>query len=164
MLISALALAGMQTMPVRIEPTWDRKDCGVRADDVPLTAEQLAAKAAAWWDEERTIEVRVDKEIPYRCADEVIRALHMEGLRVRFVSGFSFVQLVIPNGPCRVIANGKAISPSRLPGEARKWKQDAEIHFQPDPQAETACVDRVLKIVKASGRGRLGFVGNGLAE
>lgn len=164
LILSALVLAGMQTAPVRIEPGWDGRNCGVRVDDAPMTMEQLTASAPGWYDTERAIEIRVDKEIPYRCAGAVILVLQTEGLRARFVSGFSVVQLAILPGPCHVAVNGKPVSLSRLPGETRKWKKDAEIHFEPDPRAEAACVDRVLKIVKASGRGRLGFVGNGLAE
>ncbi|MBX9813831.1 MAG: biopolymer transporter ExbD [Proteobacteria bacterium SG_bin5] len=37
---------------------------------------------------------------------------------------------------------------------------EPELQFQPDPQARYEVVDRVLAVVKRSGVGKLGFVGN----
>jgi biopolymer transport protein ExbD len=37
---------------------------------------------------------------------------------------------------------------------------EPELHFQPDPTARYEVVDRVLAVIKKSGVGKLGFIGN----
>ncbi|CAN5414845.1 biopolymer transporter ExbD [soil metagenome] len=37
---------------------------------------------------------------------------------------------------------------------------EPELHFQPDPQARYAVVDRILAVIKRSGVSKLGFIGN----
>ncbi|MBX9858705.1 MAG: biopolymer transporter ExbD [Sphingomonas sp.] len=37
---------------------------------------------------------------------------------------------------------------------------EPELHFQPDPAARYEVVDRILAVIKKSGVGKLGFIGN----
>ncbi|MCW3846264.1 hypothetical protein OF829_03365 [Sphingomonas sp. LB-2] len=39
-------------------------------------------------------------------------------------------------------------------------REGRELYFQPHPDTSYQCVDRVLRVVKRSGVGKLGFIGN----
>ena len=44
--------------------------------------------------------------------------------------------------------------------QTKTMDPEPELHFQPDPTARYEVVDRVLAVIKKSGVGKLGFIGN----
>ena len=44
--------------------------------------------------------------------------------------------------------------------QTKTLNPEPELHFQPDPTARYEVVDRVLAVIKKSGVGKLGFIGN----
>jgi hypothetical protein len=69
--------------------------------------------------------------------------------------------LVIPRGGCRFVLDGKAVPFSELRGRLKPLADaGADIHFQPDPKAGYACVDKVLALLRGLPGARKGIVGH----
>ena len=63
----------------------------------------------------------------------------------------------------QVTWNGSPVDEVTLTQYLEQTKQidpEPELHFQPDPAARYARVDEILAVVKRSGIGKLGFIGN----
>ena len=63
----------------------------------------------------------------------------------------------------QVTWNGTPVDEVTLQQYLEQTKQinpEPELHFQPDPSARYARVDEILAVVKRSGVGKLGFIGN----
>jgi biopolymer transport protein ExbD len=71
------------------------------------------------------------------------------------------VHLVIPRGACRLVLDGKAVPFSELRARLKPLADaGADIHFQPDPKAHYACVEKVLAILRGLPGARRGIVGH----
>ncbi|NYT42596.1 hypothetical protein HZY97_17620 [Sphingomonas sp. R-74633] len=71
------------------------------------------------------------------------------------------VHLTIPPRGCRTLLDGKEVRFDQL-RDRLKPLADAgtEIHFQPHPRADYACVDKVIGVLAKLPGAKLGFVGN----
>lgn len=74
----------------------------------------------------------------------------------------STVHLLVPSGhKCRLLVEGVEASEAEFRRMARRWHAyQPEVHFNVDPDARYACVDRALTLVKRADLNRLGFIGN----
>ena len=64
-------------------------------------------------------------------------------------------------GACCPSVNGRRLSLRQLEATIRRWHPDAtEVHFQPSERTRYACVEAVLTVLKRSGVGKMGFIGN----
>lgn len=71
------------------------------------------------------------------------------------------VHLVVPVGACRAFLDGKRVPFAELRARLKPLADaGADIHFQPDPKARYACVDRVLAVLRTLPRSKIGFIGN----
>lgn len=69
------------------------------------------------------------------------------------------VSITVPPGRCRIALNGRPIALARLRKETKVWAEtQPEVHFQPSPQAEYRCVDRVLRALHDAGMTKVGLL------
>lgn len=71
------------------------------------------------------------------------------------------VSVTVPPGQCQIVLNGERVSLARFRAEAKVWtKTQPQIRFEPSPEADYACVDRALRVLRDTRVTKLGFLGN----
>lgn len=163
-LLFGLLAGPMQTVErVRVEVTWDGRDCGASADGERLSMNELEARGAHWARDGRAASVVWARDVPYRCIGGAIYLLQSGGVSdvASDWPGTGQVSITIPAGRCRIAVDGRAVTLARLRKEAARWKEtQPEVHFLPSPEAEYRCVDRVLRVLRGASLAKLGFIGN----
>lgn len=137
----------------RCSATWNGK---------PLSPDMIAElKRAA---RRGAVHIVGDRTVPYKCIGGAIYTMQAAGIaKIGFISEPppTRVVLTVPRGPCAAVVDGRRMTMAELRPVADQWvKQDAEIHFQPDPHASYKCVDAALQILKNANWGKVGFIGN----
>lgn len=149
-LLFGLLLGPMQIERVQLEVVWDGQDCGAAMNGERFSLTDLEAPAERWGREGRAASVVWERDVPYRCIGGAIYQLQLAGIRdVTFDLPGDLVSITVPPGRCRIALNGRPIALARLRKEAKVWVEtQPEVRFQPSPQAEYRCVDRVLRVLR----------------
>lgn len=163
-LLFGLLAAPMQTAErMRVEAVWDGQDCGASVDGEHLSMSDLKARGERWARENRVATVVWARDVPYRCIGGAIYVLQSGGISdvASDWAGTNRMTITVPPGRCRFVLNGRPIALTRLRKEAKGWAEtQPEVNFEPSPEAEYRCVDRVLRVLREASVTKLGFVGN----
>lgn len=136
--------------------------CAVTWNGRPLTPDTIVElKRVAG---RRPVHIVGNTSVPYRCVGGAIYTMQAAGIdKIGFISEPppGQVVLTVPSGKCAPTVDGRRMTLTELRPIAEQWgRENAEIHFQPDPYASYDCVDSVLTVLKAAKASNLGFIGN----
>ena len=165
-----LALAGMQTAePARIMLGWDGKACATLAKGTPLPTESLERAVKDWARRGRPVSIAFAADVPYRCVGGVIFMLQVAGYSTpaqieppdyAMILEAS-VQFGVTPGKCGYVVNDAPVTAEEARALAADWAHyEVQVHFTPDPEAESGCVEAALAILKQANVSKLGLVGN----
>ncbi|MDF7775099.1 hypothetical protein P1X14_07565 [Sphingomonas sp. AOB5] len=155
--------------PVQIVLKRSDKDCAAMVDGAPIDWADLEKRAVDWALTGRGAELSGDENASYRCIGGLIFVLQKAGFSQYFDAGFTpgfrmrfyaTIRLFV-SAKCEITVNGGIVSFAEYDRLAAEWgRNQAEIHFQPDPKSEFECVDRTLAVLRQHNATKLGFIGN----
>ncbi|WP_404336603.1 hypothetical protein AB2M62_19765 [Sphingomonas sp. MMS12-HWE2-04] len=163
-LLSWTLMTLVQASPtVEVQLDWDGSNCTATVDGAGVPVASLEARGRQWAAGKRSVHVSFVQRTPYRCIGSAIYLLQMaenREMRVDYPHGALAIELFVPAGRCRILADGVPQSIGAFRRLTERWRDtQPEIHFKPDLKARYSCVKRVLKILKSAHLSKLGFVG-----
>jgi hypothetical protein len=169
-MLSALLLLAQTAEPVRIEAEWTGTQCAMRIEGTSATAAELDRAARIWARHGRPVRVHAAADTPYRCIGGTLFTLQVAGygMYMAVASPPAFdgefrptIRFSVPAKGCTALVNDIPASEAELEALGADWRRyQPEVHFQPDPRSDYACVEKMLAILTRMHVERLGFIGN----